>query len=163
MIIRSDASGPLWSGLSSGAYCSYNDDQNKGNTYGHLYNWYAVSDSRNIAPVGWHVPTNAEWLILINYLGASEAASKLKESGTSHWTSPNEGANNISGFTALPGGHRGIDGTYASIESYGNWWASDQSDITNANDFYMCYAYHDGRSNINDKRFGFSVRCVKDE
>ena len=108
--------GTTWASLSTGAYCEYNNDINNVATYGRLYNWYAVTDSRNIAPAGWHVPSDAEWKQLEMYLGMSQSEAdatgwrgtdeggKLKEVGTMHWNSPNTGATNESGFTALPGG-----------------------------------------------------------
>lgn len=100
-----------WVDLATGAYCAcYNDEGTTAFTYGYLYNWYAVDDRRNLAPAGWHVPTDAEWQILMDYLGGEIlAGGKLKETGTSHWASPNTGATNESGFTARPGGIRGFD------------------------------------------------------
>lgn len=97
--------GVTWGNLTSGAYCNYNNDEGNVATYGRLYNWYAVDDSRNIAPAGWHVPSDAEWQTLVDYLGGDAVAGgKMKEAGTTHWASPNTGATNESGFTALPGG-----------------------------------------------------------
>ena len=92
--------------LTPGAYCMYNNDAVTYKAdYGALYNWYAVADSRNIAPAGWHVPTKTDWTTLTDYLGGESVASgKLKENGSSHWLTPNTGATNSSGFTALPGG-----------------------------------------------------------
>lgn len=96
-----------WMGLSTGAYCYYkNDSLSNKATYGALYNWYAVNTAK-LAPTGWHVPTDAEWTTLTNYLGGiNVAGGKLKEVGTAHWSSPNTGATNESGFTALPSGYR---------------------------------------------------------
>jgi uncharacterized protein (TIGR02145 family) len=101
-----NVTGNAWAALTTGAYCWYNNDAATYKaTYGALYNWYAVADSRNIAPTGWHVPTDAEWTTLTTFLGGeSVAGGKLKETGTNHWTSPNTGATNETGFTALPGG-----------------------------------------------------------
>jgi uncharacterized protein (TIGR02145 family) len=93
-----------WSDLSTPAHCWYNNDKASYKaTYGALYNWYTVATD-NLCPTGWHVPTTAEWQILKDYLGSSVDGGKLKESGTTHWKSPNKGATNESGFTALPGG-----------------------------------------------------------
>jgi len=95
----------------TGAYCEYDNDVNNVAVYGRLYNWYAVNDSRYIAPVGWHVPSDAEWLTLVDYLGGDTVADgKMKEIGTTHWVSPNTGATNESGFSALPGGYRDYGG-----------------------------------------------------
>ena len=129
-----------WANLSSGAWCSYNNDDGNVETYGLLYNWYAVDDSRNIAPSGWHVPTDEEWKELEIYLGMSQTdadntnfrgtdeGGKMKESGTTHWNSPNTGATNESGFTALPGGYRSnYSGTFDDIGYGGGWWSSTGS------------------------------------
>ena len=105
-------SGPTYSGaawaLATEAYCWYSDNYaTYGTVYGALYNWYAVSDAKNIAPLGWHVATDAEWTTLTTYLGGeSVAGGKLKEAGTSHWNTPNTEATNETGFTSLPGGYR---------------------------------------------------------
>ncbi len=98
-----------WVELATGAYCNYNNTTSSDTiaTYGRLYNWYAVTDSRNIAPEGWHLPTETEWRILIDYLGGfGVAGGKMKETGATHWDTPNTGATNESGFTALPSGNR---------------------------------------------------------
>jgi uncharacterized protein (TIGR02145 family) len=95
-----------WINLITGAYCNYNNTRNNDTivSYGRFYNLYAVTDNRNICPTGWHVSTDAEWTTLTDYLGgASVAGDKLKEKGTTHWESPNAGATNEIGFTALPG------------------------------------------------------------
>jgi uncharacterized protein (TIGR02145 family) len=147
-----------WNDLTTGAYCWYNNDISNKATYGALYNWYAVTDSRNIAPSGWHVPTNDEMHTLMNYLGGLVAeGGKLKETGTTHWASPNNGASNETGFTALPGG--GLLATsFDGIEFSGRWWFSTQ---------YLSYSYLymssvDGYLLIASGGNGFSVRCVKD-
>ena len=116
-----------WSALITGALCNYNNDANNMTTYGRLYNWYAVSDSRNIAPVGWHVPTDVELTTLTDYLGGlSIAGNKLKEPGTTHWASPNTGAVNETGFTALPGGYRVSSGSFSNLGNNGYWWSSTE-------------------------------------
>src|ERR1035437_682216 len=98
-----------WTNLTTDAYCNYNNTTSADTIaiYGRLYNWYAATNSHNIAPIGWHVPTEAEWTTLIYYLGGySVAGGKMKETGTTHWKTPNTGATNESGFTALPSGVR---------------------------------------------------------
>jgi uncharacterized protein (TIGR02145 family) len=101
-----------WLNLVTGAWCDYGNDPSNAAIYGKLFNYYVVDDPRKICPTGWHVPTMDEWTILIDYLGGVNLASgKLRESGTTHWESPNEGATNESGFTALPGGFRAGYGT----------------------------------------------------
>jgi len=150
--------------LSTGAYCNYdNNATNADTSYGRLYNWYAVTDSRNIAPTGWHVATDAEWQTLVDYLGGSSVAGgKMKEAGTTHWSSPNTGATNESGFSALPGGYRYGDGTYYDVGYYGYWWS--------ATEYSSDYAWYRGLRYYNSgvsrgygsKQGGFSVRCVGD-
>lgn len=154
-----------WKNSITGSWCNYNNDSISGTNYGKLYNWYAVSDSRNIAPVGWHVASDAEWTTLTTYLGESAAGGKLKETGFQNWFSPNTGATNESGFTGLPGGLRSYsDGTFRNLGSNGYFWSSTQSDSLRAWDrelFYNqvnCFRYY-----YDSKRYGFSVRCVKDE
>ena len=125
-------------------------------TYGRLYTWYAVTDSRNVCPVGWHVPTDGEWTILTTYLGgASVAGGKLKETGITHWNS-SAGATNETGFTALPGGYRySGDGSFARMTSYGYWWCSTWNRWIDS-----------GHANVyrgsDPQNFGYSIRCIKD-
>jgi uncharacterized protein (TIGR02145 family) len=150
--------------LTTGAYCNYHNNVSYANTYGCLYNWYAVSDSRNIAPTGWHVPTNAEWTTLTNFLGGyTVAGGKLKEAGTMHWASPNTNATNETGFTALPGGYReGFYGTFELITNYLYSWSSTEVNASNAWFVLMGYNFGNMTEGIYDKIFGFSVRCIKD-
>ena len=94
-------------GLQLGAWCWYNNDPANDSSYGRLYNYYAVADSRGLAPTGWHIPSDSEWTTLSTFLGGDAVAGgKMKEAGTAHWLDPNTGATNSSGFTALPGGLR---------------------------------------------------------
>ena len=154
--------GTTWNNLTTGAYCDY-DNLPYSTAYGKLYNWYAVHDSRNIAPIGWHVPSDAEWTILINFLGGdSIAGGKLKELGITNWQSPNTGATNQSGFTALPGGFRS-NGTFIGVSLSGNWGAATESYsysyawYRNMNyDEISVYRYEGSKNN------GFSVRCLRD-
>lgn len=152
-----------WAGLTTGAYCNYDNIEANASTYGRLYNWYAVNDSRNIAPAGWHVPTDAEWQTLVDYLGGgSVAGGKMKEAGTSHWYRPNTGANNLSGFTALPGGLRNKYGDYYFFGDTAQFWSSTEH---SSNAAWNCYLSNSPaiitRANV-DKHHGFSVRCVRD-
>jgi uncharacterized protein (TIGR02145 family) len=155
--------GTEWGSLKTGAYCNYNNDPNNVDAYGRLYNWYVVIDSRKICPAGWHVPTYKDWEILEEYLGGVPiAGGKIKEAGTEHWESPNFGATNESGFTALPGGYRRFTGKFLFIGYYGYWWSTRAYDINNAWYNYLGYLY----SNLNrywySKTLGFSIRCVMD-
>jgi uncharacterized protein (TIGR02145 family) len=136
----------VWTELTTGAYCWYNNDPSKYKaTYGAFYNWYTVADSRKVCPVGWHVPSDAEWTVLTNYLGGeSIAGGKMKEVGLTHWNSQNIGATNQSGFTGLPSGYRyHWDGTFHSLGSYGNFWIGAQADDSNAWYRNLYYGYAD--------------------
>ncbi len=96
-----------WDDGTDGAWCYYNNDILNNTEYGKLYNWFAVNDSRGLCPGGWKIPSDSAWDILVNFLGGSWAAGgKIKEAGSSHWNAPNDGATNMSGLTALPGGMR---------------------------------------------------------
>lgn len=153
-----------WSTLTSGAYANYNNDAANVATYGRLYNWFAVKDARNIAPAGWHVPTDAELNTLIAYLGGvSVAGGKLKEAGTVHWASPNTGATNSSGFTALPGGYRLFNGVFGGITTYAYIWSSVEYNADNA---WGGGVYNTSAGVLSgsfySKTDGYVVRCVKD-
>jgi uncharacterized protein (TIGR02145 family) len=165
-----------WGNLSTGAYCNYDYKPDNSAIYGKLYNWHAVNDSRNIAPTGWHVPTNAEWTTLEKYVaanpGISGSVAKALASTINWDSSANEGAigndltkNNSTGFTALPGGYRYFSGYFDSIGMRGYWWSSNEYGSYSA-----CYrSLFCNKSNLNSelcfenyKGGGFSVRCLKD-
>jgi len=153
-----------WDGLTTGAMSTYNNTTNIDtiNTYGRLYNWYAVNTSK-LCPIGWHVPSEADWLSLSLTLGGGDATSGnlLKEAGTSHWTSPNAEATNSSGFTALPGGGRFNNGSSFGIGKYSYLWSSTEASPTYA--YYKVMYF--SNSSLQDisavKHSGFSVRCLK--
>ena len=156
-----------WSGLTTGAWCYYDNNVANNAKYGKLYNWYAVSKTtngnKNVCPTGWHVPTDAEWNVLTDYLGGVDVAGgKLKEAGAINWKSPNTDATNTSLFTGLPGGGRNYDGYYFFIGHYGGWWSSSESDTSLAwsrlLDYSSGYVDRDN-GNMED---GFSVRCLRD-
>ena len=116
-----------WANLTTGAWCYYANLNANGITYGKLYNWYAVNDPRGLAPVGYHIPTDAEWTALTTCLGGiNVAGGAMKETGTTHWTSPNTNATNSSNFTGLPGGYRITDGTFNGIGTLSYLWSSSQ-------------------------------------
>lgn len=155
-----------WVSNVSGAYC---DDPNRSDyakIYGHLYNWQAVADVRKLAPEGWHVPSQAEWETLINYLGGEAlAGAKVKEAGTGHWLSPNTGATNSSLFTALPGGQReDINGVFNYNNNYAAFWSSTQDPASSDYALITELEYNTSAFNSNDhtKNKGLSVRCIKD-
>jgi len=152
--------------LTEGAWCYYDGSYANGQIYGKLYNWYAVNDPRGLAPVGYHIPSNAEMTILKNYLDPG-AGGHMKEPGLTHWNFPNSGADNSSRFTALGSGYLDPGQAFGSYftglgESF-NCWTSDESDLGNA------YSFSLGRRNANlnilnviPKNYGYSVRCLKD-
>ena len=163
-----------WAALTTGAYSDYSNTPSNSTTYGRLYNWYVVDNNaatkvasnggKNVCPTSWHMPTDAEWTTLTTYLGEeSVAGGKLKETGTTHWTTPNTGATNETGFTALPGGYRYYDGPYDGIGVYGYWWSSTEYSTTSDAWFrLMYYDYPSIYRNGSFEPFGFSVRCVRD-
>lgn len=145
-----------WVHLTTGAYFD-------NTTYGKLYNWYTVVDSSNLCPSGWHVPTDGEWTSLTNYLGGEDVAgSRLKETGTNHWKTPNIGATNESGFTALPGGSRLASDLFFHDGHGGAWWSTTKYNSDRA--WYRSLFYSDFivSRKYNSLKSGFSVRCVKD-
>jgi uncharacterized protein (TIGR02145 family) len=153
---------PLYEGNKDNLLNFRDYGQKKVAVYGYLYNWYAASHA-NFAPTGWHVPTDDEWNILINYLGGSDiAGGKLKETGTTHWLSPNTGATNESGFTALPGGYRLGDGSFRYIDYHGYWWSATENVTYYAFNQVMYYNNSSVYRNYDNKELGFSVRLVKD-
>jgi uncharacterized protein (TIGR02145 family) len=120
-----------WNNLTTGAWCYFNNDSANGTIYGKLYNWYAVNDPRGLAPTGWHIPTQTEWNTLRTYLGGSTVAGgPLKEVGTTYWNSPNTGATNTSGFTALGGGTR--LGSFIGLKGNALFWTSTEFNVLNA-------------------------------
>ncbi|MDP4238126.1 MAG: fibrobacter succinogenes major paralogous domain-containing protein [Bacteroidota bacterium] len=153
-----------WLLLGTGACCNYNNDAVNVAKYGKLYNWYALADSRNIAPAGWHVPSDAEWTTLTTFLGGeSMSGGKLKETGTTDWASPNANATNRVGFSALPGGYRGnYDGGFYGIGNYGYWWGFSDDGTCNGWNRGMSFNFINVGRNRYNKSAGFSLRCVKD-
>ncbi len=152
-----------WAGLTTGAYCAYGNNQANASVYGYLYNFFAVTDPRGIAPPGYHVASKGEWQTLSDFLGGnSVSGGKLKESGTAHWQAPNDAATNSSGFTALPCGRR-IDGGFETIKTNGYFWTSTLDNVFPMS-FYLC---NDLESILyyglyGAETYGKGVRCVKD-
>jgi uncharacterized protein (TIGR02145 family) len=170
----------IWSGLSTGAMCWYNNDSaTYGDTYGALYNWYAVVSPSDLCPTGWHVPTDIEWQTLEIYLGMTQTQAnstgwrgtdeggKMKDVGTTHWNSPNAGATNSSGFTALPGGWRAYNcvpmwGSFGYIGENAYFWTSTTYSSSHA---WIRDIGHTGSwvsRYDSEKNSGFSVRCIMD-
>ena len=153
----------VWHYPTSPAYCWYkNDESNYKATYGALYNWYAINTGK-LCPIGWHVPTDAEWTTLTTYLGGeSVAGGKLKETGTLIWLDPNTEATNETGFTGFPGGSINTDGAFSDIGIEGNWWSASEADNNTAWSRSLKYDASIVKKNFYDKTLGFSIRCVKD-
>jgi uncharacterized protein (TIGR02145 family) len=152
-----------WGNLTTPGYCWYNNDASTyKNTYGALYNWYAVNTGK-LAPAGWHVPSNAEWNTLSAYLGGDNVSGgKLKESGTTHWYSPNTGATNSSGFSAIPGGSRDLYGAFSYISFYGYWWSATEINPSSAYNRNIFCNQNYLNSEYDYMRYGYSVRLVRD-
>lgn len=173
----------VWSALTTGAWCDFYNLAVNGNKYGHLYNWYAVTDPRNIAPEGWHVPTDAEWTELENYLianggnwdgsttenkiGKSLAASSNWAIHTTQGNIANEiTSNNSTGFSALPGGSKHYDYGFSSdlnnLCKNGYWWSSTYRASTQSWRRALLYNGFWMNRESGNPRYGFSVRCLKD-
>ena len=167
-----------WSNLTTGAWCYYNNDTSLGNTYGKMYNWYAVAgiwqaesnpptsaeiaSRKSLAPSDWNVPSVADWSSLFNYLGGnSVAGGKMKEAGLNHWSDPNTDATNSSGFTGLPGGYRPTNTIGQNLTGTGHWWCSDYLAPFAANFFQLTWTNGAVVNSTFDTRTGISVRWVK--
>jgi uncharacterized protein (TIGR02145 family) len=161
-VIPQETDATAWAGLTTGAWCYYDNDPSSG--YGKLYNWYAVNDPRGLAPQGWHIPTDDEWTTLGTFLGGNTAAGgKMKTKGTTRWTSPNTSATNQSGYAGLPGGLRGDGGAFGLVGNYGLWWSAKENGSTRAWNRYLENANGNLVSgNYFYKHSGFSVRCLRD-
>lgn len=151
-----------WSNLTASGYCWYNNDETTYKLpYGALYNGYTIVTGQ-LCPSGWHVPFKEEWLQLRDFLSDSlKAGGKLKEAGLTHWLSPNKGADNSTGFTALPAGLRYFEGTFSSILSYTAFWAAADS---TGNDAWFAGLYYADAGFVIEQRIknhAFSVRCIK--
>jgi uncharacterized protein (TIGR02145 family) len=162
-----------WYQLTSGAYCNYNNDTSIAKIYGRLYNGYAICDSRNICPEGWHIPSYYEWSKLEIYLGKENAGGKMKEAGRKHWQNqftwadPYKDATNESGFSALPGSDRDMGGRFFDLIGYAAiWWVSTESVFVSPliagrriiNESPFLYSQYD----FYPPKQGLSVRCLKD-
>jgi uncharacterized protein (TIGR02145 family) len=164
-----------WSSTTSGAFTVYNNDQTNNTTYGKLYNWYAVADSRGLCPTGWHVPNDAEWKTLetiigmpVNELdnvgarGVGPGIGGLLKSTSTLWASPNSNASNSTGFSALPSGDRTYTGFFENIGAISFWWTSTEVSPGGAMDRNL-YTNNAGigRGNGLFKQMGMTVRCLK--
>lgn len=154
-----------WGSVTSGAYSNYGNNASNATVNGRLYNLYAVNDSRNISPTGFHVPTAAEWIILKNYLNSPALGCAAGDCSPLLMKTSSWGGNNTSGFTALPSGERDSGGNFIGLGTVSNWWSLSTTSVpraywhltTNNSDGFTQY------TNINSgNTFGYSVRCVKD-
>lgn len=149
-----------WASLTSGAWSEYNNSASTGTTYGKLYNGFAVETGK-LCPTGWRVPTDDDWTELMDFLGGqSVAGGQMKQAGTSLWKTPNEGATNSSGFTALPAGFRGPTGLFYQNAEVAIWWSSSsEADklpywITVFSNAYMARNFPVTKVN------GMAIRCI---
>ena len=149
-----------WAKLTTGGWCYYENKTANGSSYGKLYNWYAVNDPRGLAPKGYHIPTDAEWTILTDYLGGDTiAGTKMKS--TSGWDNNGNGTN-TSGFAGLPGGYRYYNGDFNPIGARGFWWSSSEDDTIYAWSSVLNGNYGNVPRNYHFKQDGCSVRCLRD-
>ncbi len=171
--IPTGLSNTTWQNTTAGAYAIYNNDLANDATYGKLYNWYTIVDSRGLCPTGWHVPTDCEWMYLEGSLGMTIQQQEgidwrgTNEGGalkaTTGWTSPNTGATNSSGFNAFSGGYRFPQGTYDYMGNYGFWWSSSAFESGNVRIRILGFANSNVlRGPSNSYQVGLSVRCVRD-
>jgi uncharacterized protein (TIGR02145 family) len=160
----------IWAALKTGAWCYFNNDAANGAKYGKLYNWYAVNDSRGLAPQGWHIPSDPEWATLSTFLGGDGVSGgKLKEVGYLNWQSnTSSNGTNESGFAALPGGYRDNYGEFKGLGLSGIWWSTTQAFQNNTGNLPLAVTsqvlYRDGKLvRVNYTReLGCSVRCLRD-
>ncbi|MGL2965670.1 fibrobacter succinogenes major paralogous domain-containing protein [Flavobacterium sp. XGLA_31] len=163
-----------WTALTTGAWCYYAFQTSNGVVYSKMYNWYAVAGIWNaasatnaslrktFAPAGWHVSSTADWTSLATFLGGmSEAGAFIKETGTTHWQTPNTGATNSTGLTALPSGSCLPNGTFSGIGTTGNWWCSDEYNSASS----WCAGLVNSSTTLTkapiNKKYGFAIRLVK--
>jgi len=169
-----------WEGLSTGAWCHYNNDDSNACPQGKLYNWYTCVDARQLCPTGWHVPSDAQWKTLIGSLDSTLysnpdamnpdavgiisgiAGGKMKSIGSQYWAGANDGATNELGFSGLPSGYRLNNGTFGGIGQSANWWSATERYADYAWGHYLVYNnIYSGRS-FSMEKVGFSVRCLRD-
>jgi uncharacterized protein (TIGR02145 family) len=159
-IIPYVANNTAWANLTTGAWCWYNNDPELGKIYGKLYNWYAVNDSRGLAPEGWSIPSISNWNTLITFLGGNATAGGAIKS-TSGWIS-NVYNTNSSNFNGLPTGYRRNNGLFYQVTKEAFWWSTDETDTTQAQYSWVQWSDTWVYTLSNSKKFGCSIRCIKD-
>jgi len=151
-----------WINLKGPGYCWYQNDAGYKDVYGALYNWHTIAQG-NLCPIGWHVPSDAEWKALTDFLiGEKVAGGKLKETTFINWYKPNLDATNETGFTARPGGYRDPSGGFGGMRSFGHWWSSSEYSTAQARSRYLSSGSGEVFNFAYYKEYGFSVRCLKD-
>lgn len=161
-----------WEDDRNGGWCYYEHDATKNTPYGKLYNWYAVSNTNQLCPAGWHIPSDLDWDILIANLNPPGSTLKdnsavplvggiMKSTGTAYWYSPNAEATNNSGFSALPGGYRTIKGQFYSMGSLANWWSISEYNVLKAWSRYIGVNGGSLHRFNYEKEIGLSVRCLR--
>jgi uncharacterized protein (TIGR02145 family) len=162
-LIETVSDNTAFSKLTTGAVDNSNNNSGNVAVYGKIYNWYAVNDSRNICPKGWHIPTDAEWDILMTNLGGmSPAGGKMKQTGTTVWDSPNSYASNSSGFNGVGAGFRSLDGIFMHFGQSAYFWSTTAQSTTHATGWYLYYSYGDVKNGSYSKKQSYSIRCIKD-
>ena len=154
------SSSSVWQNLESGGRCSYNNEVDSVQRSGLLYNWYAVADNRNMAPAGWHMPSDAEWQTLVDFLGGGSVAG-LKTKTTSGWNDDGNGSNS-SGFSALPVGFRTGSGSYSDHGFSARFWSSTASDSIRGWHLRLSYDSNALELRSGGRKGGYAVRCVRD-
>ena len=157
----------VWSKLTTGAWCYYNNDEKNNSKYGKLYNWYSVNSTsngnKNVCPTGWHVPTNSEWTILTDFLGGdSVAGGKMKEIGVLNWSNLNVGATNTSLFTSIASGVNFFSFKFKNQGVF--FWSKDENTNQNHLAWNISLGFNGAYVDLDDepKVSGFSIRCLKD-
>jgi uncharacterized protein (TIGR02145 family) len=169
-IINTGLTNNQWQTANSGAWTYYNNDASLSCPYGKWYNWFAAADPVGLCPQGWHVPNEEDWDMLLSILDPITPAGEvgnvsggpMKSVGTTYWASPNEYATNSSGFSGLPNGNRGMNGSYYSIGLNSNWWSADQ--FNSQEGWFRSMSttgIENGRYHV-DKNVGYPVRCMRD-
>jgi uncharacterized protein (TIGR02145 family) len=167
-VIPKNLSNNAWQNTTQGSWSYYDNDAIHDCPDGKLYNWFACVDSAQLCPTGWHVPSDADWTILTDYLGGlNVAGAKMKtlgnlSSGNGLWTSPNLGATNSSGFSGTPAGYRYMLGYSNYIGNGGLWWSSSEFGAVEAHMRFLNFNLASAGRDQYNKHYGFSVRCVKD-
>jgi len=153
-----------WKWLKTSAYCFFRSEDYFRDIYGLLYNWYALTDSCELCPEGWRVPTTEDWEDLIRYLGGADSAGgKMKAVDTILWDIPNVGATNESGFSALPGGYRNQNSDYVGLGFRGSFWSRTIYNETCAEVMITERRYAKARIDFATFEHGYYVRCIKAE